>query len=91
MAFQPGQSGNPSGRPKEDPTLRLAARAHTEAALQVLVDAMSDDSARNRITAAQAILDRGHGKPAQAVDIGNTDGEPFKLEQIVRRIVNADN
>jgi Family of unknown function (DUF5681) len=27
--FKPGQSGNPSGRPKEDADLKALARAHT--------------------------------------------------------------
>jgi len=71
--------------------LRDACRTHTEAAIQVLVSALNDENVKNQITAAQALLDRGYGKPAQSVDLGNTDGEPFKLEQIVRRIVNADN
>ena len=79
MAFQPGQSGNPSGRPKADPALRAAAQAKTEEALNVLIAAMADEDVKVRIMAAQAILDRGHGKPAQAIDLGNQDGETFKV------------
>lgn len=43
--------------------LRKAARAHTEAALQVLAEiAATGDSEASRISAAVALLDRGYGK-----------------------------
>jgi len=73
MAFQPGQSGNPGGRPKASARVRDAAREHTEAAIQVLVDiALGGESEAARVAAANAILDRGYGKPSQPVD---GDGE----------------
>lgn len=78
MAFQPGKSGNPGGRPKEDPALRIAAREHTEAALQVIVASMGDDDAKVRLKAAEIILDRGYGKPAQALAGADGDG-PVEL------------
>ncbi len=73
MAFQPGQSGNPGGRPKAAHRVRDAAREHTEAALAVLVQiATEGESEAARVAAANAILDRGYGKPSQPVD---GDGE----------------
>lgn len=44
------------------------AREHTEKAVQVLVDVMDDPLAehRDRLKAANDILDRGHGKPLAA-------------------------
>ncbi len=86
MAFQPGQSGNPGGRPKEDPRLREAARQHTEAALMVLVEALTDEQTKNRITAANSILDRAYGKPAQAVQLGG-DPEGIPMLSEVRWLV----
>jgi hypothetical protein len=70
MAFQPGQSGNPGGRPKtvlaNGLTLREMARQHTEDALNALVHVVTKgESETARVTAAQALLDRGWGKPTQ--------------------------
>jgi hypothetical protein len=45
------------------------ARQHTEQAIETLAEVMSDPFAENRerLTAANSLLDRGHGKPNQAI------------------------
>ncbi len=58
--WQPGQSGNPGGRPKG---IAAKAREHTDRALEVLAEALADDDHRVRVTAAKELLDRGWGKP----------------------------
>lgn len=80
MPFAPGQSGNPSGRPKADPAIREAARAHAEEALQVFVANMRDDNPAVRHKAAEALLDRGFGKPVQMVG-GDADNPVRALIQ----------
>lgn len=44
------------------------ARAHAPRAIELLADEMElADESRDRIRAAESILDRGYGKPAQAI------------------------
>lgn len=80
MPFQPGQSGNPEGRRREDSHVRALARQYTEQAIQTLGDIMTDRDAPPacRVTAASSLLDRGWGKPAQAIT--NDGDETFKME-----------
>lgn len=72
-AWKPGQSGNPSGRQKADPDLKAAAKAHTMDALDTLVRIMKNEDAKpsDRIAAAGMILDRGHGKATQHVELSD--------------------
>src|SRR4051812_37020165 len=66
--FEPGQSGNPGGRPKALKEIQGLARSHAPAALDLLVQiAKSGQSEQARVAAANAILDRAIGKPAQAI------------------------
>jgi hypothetical protein len=71
--FRPGQSGNPSGRPKSDKTIQDLAKSHTLTALEVLVQIATDVKAPAavRVQAASAVLDRGWGKPVQYSESNN--------------------
>ena len=68
MAFRKGQSGNPGGRPKETGHVRELARQHTGESIATLAAIMGDKSenARARVAAAEALLDRAWGRPAQS-------------------------
>lgn len=81
--FRKGQSGNPTGRPKIIAEVRDLARAHTEDAIKALVRIVtSGESEAARVSAAQALLDRGWGKPSQSIDIGGQQDNPLKVVQV---------
>jgi len=67
-AWKPGQSGNPSGRPKEVGEIRELARQHTAASIRVLAAGLKDENGRTRIAAAEVLLDRGWGKATQHIE-----------------------
>jgi hypothetical protein len=74
--------------------IRSLARSHTRTALNVLVGVMrsKDATAAARVSAANAILDRGWGKAAQAIE--NGDGGALELIHRIERVIvypeNAD-
>lgn len=95
MAFQPGQSGNPGGRPKDKPfrealRMELAAlgeddpKALRGLARKLLATAAADDG----LQAIREVADRLDGKPALAIK--NDEDEEFKvaLRPLVRQIVD---
>ncbi len=75
--FRKGKSGNPGGRPKSTGDLRKLAQTNTEAAVERLVFWMQSTNAKASVSACAALLDRGWGKPSQAIT--GEDGGPVKL------------
>jgi hypothetical protein len=70
--FEPGQSGNPGGRPRVIGELRDLARAHAPEAVRELARlAIHAKGETARIAAIGELLDRGFGKPAQFVAADN--------------------
>lgn len=79
-----------AGRPKgardkatreQGATLGEMARAHTAAALKTLAAiAKSGESEAARVSAANALLDRGYGRPPQSLELSGPDGEPIALD-----------
>ncbi|WP_439367471.1 hypothetical protein ACNJYD_12405 [Bradyrhizobium sp. DASA03005] len=69
--------------------IRSLARSHTRTAIRVLVGIMrsEDASPAARVSAANAILDRGWGKVAQPVESGE-DGMLELIHRIERIIVH---
>ena len=62
--FLKGYSGNVGGRPRDEQKVAELARSYTKEAIETLAELMrSSQDERVRGTAAQALLDRGWGKP----------------------------
>jgi hypothetical protein len=76
-----GQSANPGGRPKALQAVEDAARSHTADALATLARICKDSNAppAAQVAAANALLDRGWGRPKQAIEASGT----LTLEQLI--------
>lgn len=66
--WKPGQTGNPNGRPKKAQQIVDKAQDHAEEALKAMIDLLKSEDERVKLQAAQAILDRGLGKPKQTIE-----------------------
>jgi hypothetical protein len=77
--------------PKTLTEIRSLARSHTRTALNILVQVMrnKDATPAARVSAANAVLDRGWGKAIQAIENGE---RPLELiHRIERVIVHPEN
>lgn len=79
--FRPGISGNPGGRPKMPEEFRQLARENSIPALQVVVNILKNPASANkdRLKAAEIILDRAWGKPVQGVEMSGPGGGPVEV------------
>ena len=87
--FIVGHSGNPGGRPRDEHKLAELARSYTSEAVETLVELMRfGKDERVRGTAAQALLDRGWGKPKQELTAPESGPEGYValLQQVNERI-----
>jgi hypothetical protein len=83
-------AGRPKGKVSEAKrTIAEAARGQAEAALKVLIDVAkdSDAPAAARVSAANAILDRGYGKPVAQFEHTGKDGAPIQTETTTRVVI----
>lgn len=69
MAFQKGQSGNPGGRAKEDPTFKKRCRAAVDA--EVIDKWISEvrNMGEHWVKCSELLAAYGYGKPSQTVEV----------------------
>jgi hypothetical protein len=78
-SWRPGQSGNPKGRPKPEVDIAALARKHGPKCIKIVAGIMmKDKDSKVRLAAAIALLDRGWGRPAQAITGEN--GQPIAID-----------
>jgi len=84
-------AGRPKGAPnKATASVRDAAQTFTTDALNVLAEIMRspEHPAAARVSAASAILDRGHGKPTQSVELDGALDLAATVTEIRRTVVD---
>jgi hypothetical protein len=80
MKFPKGQSGNPGGRPRVLGEVQDLARLHAPSIIVELARlALKARSETARIAAIRELLDRGYGRPRQAVEVSAPAGDPLQL------------
>ncbi|MHC4052651.1 hypothetical protein [Bradyrhizobium sp. 25ACV] len=87
----PKPAARKTSRARSLTEIRSLARSHTRTALRVLVGIMRSNDATPavRLSAANAILDRGWGKAAQPIENGE-DGAPELVHRVERVIVRPE-
>ena len=84
--FRKGQSGNPTGRSKAVILVSELARQHTAEAIRALAEICEGGRGAKpgeQVQAALALLDRGWGKPQQAVEINGTNATTTLVDLLV--------
>ena len=83
--WKKGQSGNPGGRPKELKEIVKLARSYGPEAIKRLAYWVRSKNARASVAAAQALLDRGYGKPSQPIEASGPDGQALNIQVVFRK------
>ena len=67
-----------------------AAKGYADAALEVLLSIAKNTEApaAARVAAANAIIDRGYGKPKQAIVGGDEDDAPIAIRRVERIVID---
>jgi hypothetical protein len=87
--FQPGQSGNPAGRPKSKPFREAIQRALEEAgddkvSLRAVATALVGKAMMGDVPAIKELADRMDGKVAQAIIGGEEEDPEIKVSWLAR-------
>jgi hypothetical protein len=91
--FPKGVSGNPGGRPKVLGDVQELARHKSPEAITTLANIMLDEKAppAARVAAANALLDRGYGKPTQPISqtLAKVDPSSISDEELAAIAING--
>jgi HEAT repeat protein len=91
--FQKGTSGNPGGRPRVLGDVQDLARQQSPEAINTLATIMQNEKAppAARVAAANALLDRGYGKPTQPISqtLAKIDPSTMSDEELAAVIRNG--
>ncbi|SRR5260221_3030359 len=94
---RPKGQGRTGGRKKGTPNkatadVKALAQEHTAEAIRVLAGIMSDDDepAAARVSAANALLDRAHGKVPQGIGLGGADGAQAVARRVIIELADVD-
>jgi len=69
VSTAPSPPATPAIQPDDPPSSRRIARAHTADAIATLVAICRNGASESaRVAAANALLDRGYGRPSQAIE-----------------------
>ena len=86
---RPGAGRKPGKVSRAKLDIAERAKTHGDAALRTLAEIMQDTEAPHsaRVSAANALLDRGFGRPMQAVEMTGAQGGAINV--ITRRVVDV--
>jgi hypothetical protein len=90
--WKKGVSGNPGGRPKQSADVVEAARALTPKAIETLEHMLDHgENEMTRVRAAEILMNRAWGTPAQHVNVESKTSYADELDWIKRRRAASDN
>jgi len=92
MAWKPGQTGNPAGRPISRPFLDAVARAITQddgKRLRACAETLLDLAAKGEPWAVQMLADRLDGKASQEITV-KREVRDMSLDEILTELAALD-
>ena len=84
--FKPGQSGNPSGRPKGQSEFRKVVEAYLQSKLDPHTTRLQDCLERLRHDKPEVLLHYAYGKPVEQLDVNSTATVVGLPDDILQRL-----